>query len=227
LGSVRGGVQEKRYQKRRTVGSPRREEGALIVGKDGVEKQLPLEQTKKFSVFEREKITLSIGSVTEMSYWTFTDAFFEEGGVFKSVFSSGFGLIATGRIPKASFNAFKILHHLGDQKLALESDSALLTRRSTDDGLVLAIWNYVPPRETGQPKTVHLQFRSSERAPERARIHLVDDDHGSPFHGRRWGVLIARGSNSKPFCAKPPNCLRLRVPKWWKESCQFRYSQTL
>jgi hypothetical protein len=43
------------------VGSPRREEGALIVGKDGVEKQLPLEQTKKFSVFEREKITLSIG----------------------------------------------------------------------------------------------------------------------------------------------------------------------
>jgi xylan 1,4-beta-xylosidase len=122
-----------------------------------------------------------------MSYWTFTDAFFEEGGVFKSVFSSGFGLIATGRIPKASFNAFKILHHLGDQKLALESDSALLTRRSTDDGLVLAIWNYVPPRETGQPKTVHLQFRSSERAPERARIHLVDDDHGSPF--KAWQAM--------------------------------------
>ena len=36
----------------------RREEGAVIVGKDGVEKQLPLDQTGKFSVFERQKITL-------------------------------------------------------------------------------------------------------------------------------------------------------------------------
>ena len=39
----------------------RREEGAVIVGKDGAEKQLPLDQTGKFSVFEREKITLAIG----------------------------------------------------------------------------------------------------------------------------------------------------------------------
>src|ERR1700726_500204 len=39
----------------------RREEGAVIVGKDGVEKQLPLDQTRKFSVFEREKIALAIG----------------------------------------------------------------------------------------------------------------------------------------------------------------------
>jgi xylan 1,4-beta-xylosidase len=127
------------------------------------------------------------GLVTEMSYWTFTDAFFEEGGVCKSVFSSGFGLIATGRIPKASFNAFKILHHLGDQKLALDSDSGLLTRRSADHGLVLAIWNYIPPRENGQPKTINLEFRNSASPPERARIHLVDDDHGSPF--KAWQAM--------------------------------------
>jgi hypothetical protein len=35
--------------------------GAAIVGKDGNDKQLPLGQTRKFSVFEREKITLAIG----------------------------------------------------------------------------------------------------------------------------------------------------------------------
>jgi len=34
---------------------------AVIVGKDGVEKQLPLDQTRKFSVFEREKICIAIG----------------------------------------------------------------------------------------------------------------------------------------------------------------------
>jgi ATP-dependent exoDNAse (exonuclease V) alpha subunit len=39
----------------------RREGGAVIVGKDGVEKQLPLDEARKFSVFERQEITLSIG----------------------------------------------------------------------------------------------------------------------------------------------------------------------
>ena len=127
------------------------------------------------------------GLVTEMSYWTFTDAFFEEGGVFKSVFTSGFGLIATGRIPKASFNAFKILHYLGDEQLALDSASSLLTRRSGDGGLVLAIWNYISPRESGQPKVVNIQLRGFATNPEHARVFLVDDDHGSPL--KSWHAM--------------------------------------
>jgi xylan 1,4-beta-xylosidase len=123
------------------------------------------------------------GLVTEMSYWTFTDAFFEEGGVFRNVFSSGFGLIATGRIPKASFNSFKILRHLGDEQLAIESVNALLTRRSEDNSLVLAVWNYVPPRESGEPKRTTIYLRGTASAIREARIHLVDDDHGSPLKG--------------------------------------------
>jgi xylan 1,4-beta-xylosidase len=127
------------------------------------------------------------GFATEMSYWTFTDAFFEEGGVFKSVFCSGFGLIATGRIPKASFNAFKILHYLGDQQLALDTTSALLTRRSSDGGLVLALWTYIPQRETGQPMVVTIQLQGFEKTPERAKIFLVDEDHGSPL--KSWQAM--------------------------------------
>jgi len=60
-GAVRGGVQEKRFKSGEQWEVLRREEGAVILGKDGVEKQLPLDQTRKFSVFEREKITLAIG----------------------------------------------------------------------------------------------------------------------------------------------------------------------
>jgi xylan 1,4-beta-xylosidase len=127
------------------------------------------------------------GLVTDMSYWTFTDAFFEEGGVFKSVFTSGFGLIATGRSPKASFNAFKILHHLGDQQIAVESTSALLTRRYGEGDLVLAIWNYTAPRESGQSKLVNIQLRGLEKNPEYGRIFLVDDDHGSPL--KSWQAM--------------------------------------
>lgn len=127
------------------------------------------------------------GFAKEMSYWTFTDAFFEEAGVFKSVFSNGFGLIATGGIPKASFNAFKILHLLGDQKLELDSASAILTRRSADGALVMATWNYIPPGEIGRSKSVNIRIPGSETYPGSARIFLVDDDHGSPV--KLWRAM--------------------------------------
>ena len=52
---------------------------------------------------------------------------------------------------------------------------------------MLALWNYIPPREEGQAKTVDLEFRTPDRTPERARIYLVDDDHGSPF--KAWQAM--------------------------------------
>jgi hypothetical protein len=58
-GAVRSGVQEKRFKTGEQWEVLRREEGAVIVGRNGVEKHLPLDQTGKFSVFEREKITLA------------------------------------------------------------------------------------------------------------------------------------------------------------------------
>jgi conjugative relaxase-like TrwC/TraI family protein len=60
-GAVRRGIKEKRFKSGELWEVLRREEGAVLVRKDGVEKQLPLDQAQKFSVFEREKITLSIG----------------------------------------------------------------------------------------------------------------------------------------------------------------------
>jgi len=58
-GVVRIGVQEKRFKSGEKWEVLRRKEGTVIVGKDGVEKQLPLDQTRKFSVFEREKICIA------------------------------------------------------------------------------------------------------------------------------------------------------------------------
>ncbi|HET9818851.1 MAG TPA: glycosyl hydrolase family 39 [Rhodanobacteraceae bacterium] len=83
------------------------------------------------------------GKVAMMSYWTFSDVF-EEQGIVRTPFYGGFGLIAEDRIDKPSFNAFAMLHKLGHTRLALDSDSALATRRG-DGTLVLALWNYAPP----------------------------------------------------------------------------------
>ena len=114
------------------------------------------------------------GLVDIMSYWTFSDVF-EEQGVVKTPFYGGFGLQAAGGIPKPAFNAFKLLHQLGDQRLVLDSDSALLTRRP-DGALVLAVWNYAPPGEAGSPRSFTLEFKGTH-APH-AMVSIVDPEHG-------------------------------------------------
>lgn len=115
------------------------------------------------------------GSVNEMSYWTFSDVF-EEQGVAKQPFYGGYGLIAEGGIPKPAYAAFALLHHLGNQRLALNSDSALATRRP-DGTVVLALWNLVPPEQSGLPKTVTVRFKNFGEL-LRAAISRVDHDHG-------------------------------------------------
>ena len=87
------------------------------------------------------------GLTESMSYWSFSDVF-EEQGVVRTPFYGGFGLLAEDNIPKPSFNAFAMLHELGDRRLKVDSDSVLATRRS-DGSLAIALWNYAPPFGTG------------------------------------------------------------------------------
>jgi xylan 1,4-beta-xylosidase len=115
------------------------------------------------------------GLVEVMSYWTFSDVF-EEQGVVKQPFYGGFGLLAVGGIPKPAYNAFKLLHRLGEERLALDSDSALLTRRK-DGTLVVALWNLFPPGQSGPEKIMSLQFKAGTRV-RRAYISRVDQNDG-------------------------------------------------
>jgi xylan 1,4-beta-xylosidase len=127
------------------------------------------------------------GLTESMSYWSFSDVF-EEQGVVRTPFYGGFGLLAEHAIPKPAFNAFAMLHQLGDQRIALSSDSALATRRA-DGTLAVAIWNYAPPdgtgasytrppanRGPGQAFTLQLSGISSD-AP--ATILRLDETHGN------------------------------------------------
>jgi xylan 1,4-beta-xylosidase len=118
------------------------------------------------------------GLTQMMSYWTFSDVF-EEQGVVKTPFYGGFGLLAERGIPKAVFNDFALLHQLGDARLELNSDSALVTRRK-DGSLAIATWNLFLPEETGSPKTFTFRFKNL-RGAHSARITIVDREHGSPL----------------------------------------------
>ncbi|MEO8778336.1 MAG: glycosyl hydrolase family 39 [Rhodanobacter sp.] len=126
------------------------------------------------------------GKIQIMSYWAFSDVF-EEQGIVRNPFYGGFGLMAAGRIPKPSFNAFAMLHKLGGWQLKSTSNSALVTRR--DDGtLVLALWNYASPvgnsasYTPGEPKGAPKRFSIDVRrlaADAHATVWRLDETHGN------------------------------------------------
>ncbi|MGH9455610.1 MAG: GH39 family glycosyl hydrolase, partial [Terriglobia bacterium] len=118
------------------------------------------------------------GLVNILSYWAFSDVF-EEQGIVKRPFYGGYGLIAAGNIPKAPFNDFKLLHQLGNERLVVNSDSALVTRRP-DGSLAIAVWNYSPPEKAGPSKRITLSIRGL-RGKSAASVQVVDAHHGSPL----------------------------------------------
>jgi xylan 1,4-beta-xylosidase len=119
------------------------------------------------------------GYVQMMSYWTFSDIF-EEQGVVKQPFYGGYGLVAEDDIPKPAFAAFAILHELGDERIAVDSDFALATRKK-DGTRIVAVWNYVEPGESGASKIVTLRFKGG-KLPVRVSILRADTEHGDVHH---------------------------------------------
>ena len=139
------------------------------------------------------------GLVAMMSYWAFSDVF-EEQGVVKKPFYGGYGLMAEGGLPKPAFNAFKLLHGLGNTRIAVDSQSALVTRR--DDGaVVMAVWNPFPPGATGGDKKVNIVIKGLG-GNHRATVNRLDSTHGSLLH--------AYASMGKPDYPTPAQIQSLR-----------------
>jgi xylan 1,4-beta-xylosidase len=130
------------------------------------------------------------GLATTMSYWTFSDVF-EEQGVVKKPFYGGYGLIAEGGVPKAAFEAFAMLHRLGDQRLQTNLEDALVTKRA-DGTLAIAVWNYAPPGESGPSREVHLAVNGLTGT-QRYQVEIVDPQHGSALAA--WKAM---GSPASP-----------------------------
>lgn len=146
------------------------------------------------------------GLATMMSYWSFSDVF-EEQGVVKTPFYGGYGLIAERGIPKAAFHAFELLHDLGDRRVAVNSENALITQRA-DGQFVLALWNYAEPQETVGPKTFRLDVKGGRLGGYRIRV--VDPEHGSG-----WRAWQRAGSPVSPTTAQIAEIQAgAALPKW-------------
>jgi xylan 1,4-beta-xylosidase len=124
------------------------------------------------------------GKVQMMSYWTFSDVF-EEQGVIKTPFYGGYGLLAEDSIPKPAFDAFALLHDLGDERIAEPQDDVLVTRRK-DGAIVIAAWNLVEPGATGPDKTFSFDLKGVAKS-AKVSIRRVDAAHGDTLAA--WGKM--------------------------------------
>jgi xylan 1,4-beta-xylosidase len=140
------------------------------------------------------------GLVNEMSYWTFSDVF-EEQGVVKQPFYGGFGLLAEDGIPKPAFNAFLLLHRLGDERLAASSEDVLVTRRK-DGSLAIAVWNMADPGTPGSAKDIELKFEHARVSsvqvtrldPDSGDVHKAYEGMGSPRYPTREQIEKLRAA---------------------------------
>jgi xylan 1,4-beta-xylosidase len=144
-------------------------------------------------------IRASDGLASIISYWCFSDVF-EEQGVVKTPFYGGYGLIAERGIPKAAFRAFELLHTLGDQRIANESENALVTR-TRDGHVVMAIWNYAEPDQAVAPKTFTMQTKNMKT--RKVRIRTLGPGNGSVLEA--WKTM---GSPASPTQAQIEELLK-------------------
>ncbi len=128
------------------------------------------------------------GLVAMLSYWTFSDVF-EEQGVVTQPFYGGYGLIAEYGLAKPSFNAFKLLHRLGDRRITVNSNSALATKRS-DGAVAMALWNQFLPEQAGEAKRVKVIVKGLT-GNHSAVMTRLDSTHGS--------VLSAYAAMGRPI----------------------------
>jgi xylan 1,4-beta-xylosidase len=122
------------------------------------------------------------GMVDEMSFWTFSDVFEEDGPIARP-FEGHFGLRAKGGINKPSYYDFGLMHELGDRRIA-NSDSSVIVTKREDGTLVIALWNLVDPDKKGAPKKFRLRF-AHVRPGAPISISRVDDDHGNTLRAYR------------------------------------------
>jgi xylan 1,4-beta-xylosidase len=132
------------------------------------------------------------GSVSMMSFWTFSDVF-EEGGPIAKPFEGNFGLRAKGGINKPSYYGFELLHQLGQVRLANPSKDVIVTKAS-DGSLIVAAWNLVDPDQHGKMRTLSFTFQNIA-GDAKVNVQRVDDEHGN--------VLPRYGAMGKPLDPTP------------------------
>jgi xylan 1,4-beta-xylosidase len=140
----------------------------------------PLHDESYAAAFVVATIMEAKGLVEGYSFWTFSDIFAENN--FPSVpFHGGFGLLNLHGIPKPTYRAFQLLHHLGTEQLLVDGlhetvDCSVIRNSST---LTVLLTNHTTPGHSIE--TEHIEVRLDHAAePQEVHIQRIDADHANP-----------------------------------------------
>jgi xylan 1,4-beta-xylosidase len=173
------------------------------------------------------------GLVQGYSFWTFTDIF-EEGGQYAAPFHGGFGLQTIHGIRKPNYRLFERLHHMGDQRLEVETEPDPVSGNySTVEALAVTgnnrlsvlVYNHDIPSAALQAQEVCLHLKGI-RARQPASLTRIDAQHANPKH--KWQELGSPEYPSQAELAQIGRASRPGVstikPEAGEGECTYRFS---
>ena len=133
------------------------------------------------AAFITKTIMEANGLVAGYSFWTFTDIF--EENYFPSMpFHGGFGLQNIHGIPKPTYRAFELLHHLGDELLIVDGlhptvDAWVI--KKDKNLLTVLLTNHALPKHPISAETVKIKLDNAPNYSS-AVVRRIDDAHANP-----------------------------------------------
>ena len=119
---------------------------------------------------------------------------YEENMVANWIFKegqNGWGMLARGSVAKPEFNTYKLLHRLGDRRLAAKGPA--LASRTRDGGCAALVWNLADVQQApgipgasrerriiGDRKTLTVRLQGAAAA-QAVQVSYVDQERGSPY----------------------------------------------
>jgi xylan 1,4-beta-xylosidase len=110
---------------------------------------------------------------------------------------NGWGILARGSVAKPEFNTYKLMHRLGQRRLAATGPA--LASRKGRDGFAALVWNLADVQQApgipgasakrrvvGERKSLVVKLQGA-RAGQRVQVSYVDQERGSPYPA--WRVM--------------------------------------
>ncbi len=140
----------------------------------------PLHDEPYAAAFVASTVMEANGLADGYSFWTFSDIF-EEGYFSSTPFHGGFGLLTLHGIPKPSYRAFELLHHLGDRQSLVDGlhetvDCCVIQKESS---VTVLLTNHTTPGHSIETEQIEVRLDNA-REPLAAKIQRIDEDHANP-----------------------------------------------
>lgn len=168
------------------------------------------------AAFATKTVMEANGLVESYSWWTFSDIF--EENYFPSLpFHGGFGLLNLHGIPKPTYRAFELLHHLGTEVLPVagshETVDAWVVRK--EHSLSVVLTNHALPRHPIKTEQVHIKLTDAPKA-RYAYVERIDEAHANPR--RSWCEM-----GEPEYLSASEVELLQGASRMWKEpqSCEY------